>query len=162
MDFGDPSARRIVSRALGEELRRAREKHGWSRAEFVAGLSSGIGDRTLLSYEHGTRELAVLRWLELCAGLRVEPTDLLGFAVQRAGVLLDTVALRVDLRALLADQRTTFRPMHPWARNKLNRHPDGTTRLAPDLIRELADFIGCAHEDLAAHLARFTPDADHE
>jgi hypothetical protein len=46
---------RVVSRAIGEELRRAREAGGWSRAQFVKLLPSGIGDRTLLAYELAPR-----------------------------------------------------------------------------------------------------------
>lgn len=162
MDFGDRNVRVFVSRAIGEELRRAREAHDWSRAHFVKRLPSGIGDRTLLAYEHGIRELATLRLLELCVSLEVDPRDILSFALQRAKVLLENMTLHVDLRALLANHSPAFRPMHQWARNKLNRHPDGVTKLAPTAAKELADFIGCAHEELATHLARFIPDAEHE
>jgi transcriptional regulator with XRE-family HTH domain len=162
MDFCDRGVRRFVSRAIGEELRRAREGQDWSRAQFVARLPSGIGERTLLSYEHGVRDMAVLRLLELCAILGAEPTHLLGLALQRARVMLDNLDLRVDLRALLDNHNPTFRPMHQWARNKMNRHPDGVAILAPTAVGELADFIGCAHDELASHLARFMPDAGYE
>lgn len=162
MDFGDREVCDVVSRTLGEELRRAREAQGWSRAYFVAVLPSGIGDRTLLSYEHGTRHLTVLRFLELCVGLRADPLDVLGFSLQRAKVLLENMELTVDLRALLASQDPVFGPMRQWARNKLNRHHDGVAKLTPAAVRELADFMGCAHTELAAHLARFIPDAKYE
>jgi transcriptional regulator with XRE-family HTH domain len=151
-----------VSKAVGEELRRVREAQDWSRAEFVKDLPSGIGDRTLLSYEHGTRQLTVLRFLELCHGLRAHPLNVLGFALQRAKILLASIELNVDLRALLANKNPAFRPMHQWARNKLNRHPDGFVKLAPTAVQELADFIGCSRDELASHLARFIPDAEHE
>jgi hypothetical protein len=162
MDFSDRKVRKAVAKALGEELRRAREARDWSRAHFVADLPSGIGDRTLLSYEHGTRDMSVIRFLELCVGLRADPLDILGFSLQRAKVVLENMALTVDLRAFLASKNPVFRPMHQWARNKLNRHPDGVAKLAPAAVRELADFIGCAHNELVAHLARFTPDAKYE
>ena len=57
LDLLDKSTVKAVSRAMGEELRRAREARGWSRDYLVSRLPSGIGDRTLLSYEHGTRHL---------------------------------------------------------------------------------------------------------
>ncbi len=38
---------KVISRAIGEELRRAREALGWSRGHLVSRLPSGIGDRTL-------------------------------------------------------------------------------------------------------------------
>jgi hypothetical protein len=65
--------------------------------------------------------------------------------------------LQVDLRALVNDKNHKFRPMVQWARNKLNRHPDGVAELTPNAVLELADFIGCAHMDLATHLAKFMP-----
>jgi len=65
---------KVISRALGEELRRAREALGWSRGHLVARLPSGIGERTLLSYEHGTRHLTALRFVELCRALGAAAT----------------------------------------------------------------------------------------
>jgi transcriptional regulator with XRE-family HTH domain len=162
MDFCDSNIRRFVSKAIGDELRRARESRDWSRAQFVTRLPSGIGERTILSYEHGARELAVLRLLELCAVLEANPSGVLNFALQRAKILLENMDLQIDLRALLDNHNPTFRPMHQWARNKMNRHPDGITTLAPTAARELADFIGCTHNELASHLARFIPDAEYE
>jgi transcriptional regulator with XRE-family HTH domain len=151
-------AERAISRAVGEELRRAREAKGWSRAQLVAMLPSGIGDRTLLSYEHGTRHLTVLRLVELCRALGVAAPTLLNQALQRARIHLQNLVLQIDLRQLLADKSDTFRPMFQWARNKLNEHPDGVVGLAPASVRELATFVGCSHRELANYLARFIPD----
>jgi hypothetical protein len=47
-----------ISRAVGEELWNTRKGRKLTRAEVVAKLPSGIGDRTLLSYEHGDRTSA--------------------------------------------------------------------------------------------------------
>jgi hypothetical protein len=52
---------KAVSRAVGEELRQAREASGWSRNYFVTRLPSGIGARTLLSYEPAPRGLSNFR-----------------------------------------------------------------------------------------------------
>jgi len=65
-DAQDEVPEKAISRALGEELRREREALGWSRAQLVARLPSGIGDRTLLSYEHGTRHSTALWLIEIC------------------------------------------------------------------------------------------------
>jgi hypothetical protein len=43
---GEPSDE-VISKAIGEELRRAREVRGWSRVQVVELMPSGIGDRTL-------------------------------------------------------------------------------------------------------------------
>jgi hypothetical protein len=55
MDFSDRDVRKYVSKAVGEELRRARDGRDLSRARFVERLPSGIGDRTLLAYELAPR-----------------------------------------------------------------------------------------------------------
>lgn len=149
---------KVISRAIGEELRRARESNGWSRAQLVALLPSGIGDRTLLSYEHGTRHLTALRLIELCHALGISAATLLNQALQRARINLQNLNLRINLRYLLNDYNEKFRPMHQWARNKLNDHPDGIVELLPSSIRELAAFVGCPDTDLANYLAKFIPD----
>lgn len=149
---------KAISRAIGEEIRRAREANGWSRDYLVTRLPSGIGARTLLSYEHGTRHLTVLRFIEVCRTLGVEAPHVLGLGLQRARIYLENLALWVDLRALLADDTAQFRPMIVWAHNKLIQHPGGIVEVAPGAVQELATMIGSSRGDLAAYLARFTPD----
>jgi transcriptional regulator with XRE-family HTH domain len=168
IDIRDERTAAAIARALGDELRRAREAGGWTRAQFTARLLSRIGDRTLLAYEHGLRQLTVLRWLELCEGIGVSAPDLLGLALQRARITLAELTLRIDLRRLVEHRNEKFRPMVQWARNKLNKCPDGVAELTPSAVVELADFMGCTHLELANHLAQFIPDdvadddADHE
>lgn len=131
MDFSDSNVRELVAKALGAQLRQERERREWSRAQFVTHLPSGVGERTLLAYEHGLRKLTVLRLLELCYFLETEPTEFLGLALQRAMILLDNVVLQIDLRALLDDRRPKFRSMNQWARNKLNSNSDGVVNWPP-------------------------------
>jgi transcriptional regulator with XRE-family HTH domain len=158
MDSRGETTERFISRAIGEELRRAREANGWSRGQLVARLPSGIGDRTLLSYEHGTRHLTVLRFLELCRALGVAAPTVLGQALQRARIHLQNLGLEIDLRQLLNDRSDKFRPMVQWARNKLVENPGGVVELPPSSVRELATFVGCPYHELANYLARFIPD----
>lgn len=158
MDPQDEVTEKAISRAVGEELRRAREANGWSRGQLVARLPSGIGDRTLLSYEHGTRHLTLVRFVELCRALGVAAPSLLNQALQRARIHLQNLVLQIDLRALLSDRNDRFRPIIPWARNKLSENPDGVVELPPSSVRELATFIGCPYQELAVYLARFIPD----
>ncbi|MFI7675154.1 helix-turn-helix domain-containing protein [Actinophytocola sp. NPDC049390] len=158
LDVLDEQTTAAIARALGDELRRVREAKGWSRTQFVTRLPSKIGDRTLLAYEHGLRVLTVLRLLELCQGLGVPAPTLLTHALQRVNLFLANLVVRIDLRALVDSENRTFWPMRQWARNKLNRHPDGVAELSPASVVELADFMGCGHEELAVYLARFTPD----
>ena len=44
---------KVVSQAVGAELRRTREMRGWSRKDLIALLPSGVSERTILSYEQG-------------------------------------------------------------------------------------------------------------
>lgn len=151
---------KAISRAIGEELRRAREACGWSRLQLVARLPSGIGDRTLLSYEHGTRHPTALRLIEICYALGIDMPTLMRRALQRARIHLENLPLQVDLRAVLNDRNDTYRPMVQWARNMLNDHPDGVVEVAPVAVRNLAAFVGYAYQDLVGYLARFIPDYD--
>lgn len=152
------ASEKVIRRAIGEELRRAREALGWSRGHLVSRLPSGIGDRTLLSYEHGTRHLTVLRLIEICRALGVAAPVLLNQALQQARIHLQNLVLLVDVRFLLNDRNEKFRPMHQWARNKLNENPGGVVELPPSSVRELATFVGCGYQELAEYLARFLPE----
>ncbi|MFL6124967.1 helix-turn-helix domain-containing protein [Actinophytocola sp.] len=149
-----------ITRAVGEELRRVREARGMSRCQLVGMLPSGIGERTLLSYEHGARQLTVLRLAELSWALGVDAPTVFGRGLQRAKLLVQSLTLAVDLHALLADERVTFRPLAQWAKNTLNDHPDGVVEVQPDVVQNLARFIGCTQQELTDHLVRFTPDID--
>lgn len=160
LDVRNERTVKAVTHALGEELRRARVARGLSRECLVTLLPSGIGARTLLSYEHGTRQFTVLRFLELCRALGASAPNLLGLALQRARIHLDSSELWVDLHALLADNSTQFRPVILWARNKLIECPGGVVEIAPVAVHEMATMIGCAHRELANYFARFAPDLE--
>lgn len=111
VDGVDEVANEAFARAIGEELRRAREALGWTRTQMSALLPSGNKDRTLLAYEHGLRQLTPLKLAELSQVLQVDPAAV---------------------------------------------HPDGIAEIEPTVARNLALFIGCSHQALATHLARFT------
>jgi hypothetical protein len=160
LDFSNECMENEVSRAVGEELRRTREVRGWSRAQLVARLPSGIGDRTLLSYEHGTRHLTFLRFVEICWALGVDGPTMARRALQRAQIRLAALTLQVDLNTLLADPGDTYRPMIQWARNMLNEHPGGILEVEPVVVKNLAWFVGCTQRELTSYLARFLPDEE--
>jgi hypothetical protein len=147
-----------IARAIGQELRSVREALGWSRGQVVAALPSGIGDRTLLSYDHGTRHLTVVRLIEICRVLGFDAPLLLRQALQRARIYLDSMALRIDLKALANSRNEQFRPMVQWARNTLNDNPSGIVDVEPVVVENLARFIGCRPAELATYLSRFLPE----
>lgn len=157
----DDPENRAIARAIGEELRRTREFKGWSRAHLVSQLPSGIGDRTLLSYEHGTRHLTVLRFVEVCRALSVEPPVVLGQALQRARIHLDNLTMRIDIQRLLAHNDHNFIRIKMWAHNSLADRDEAVVELTPSAVTALATFMGCTNEELSEFLTQFTPDASN-
>lgn len=151
----DEISDRAFARVLGQEIRRAREARGWTRAELVGQLPSGIGDRTLLSYEHGIRALSVARFIEICRALGVAATEILDSALEKARDLR-AFSIKVDLRAVLRDDREEFEPVRLWARNRLKDDPNAEVLLAPVTVREMAAVFGFSHGALAAYLVEFT------
>lgn len=149
---------RAIARAIGAELRLAREERGWSRAHLVTQLPSGVGDRTLLSYEHGTRRLTIMRFIEMCHVLGVSAAELLARAFQRARIRLEDLVLQVDLVAVLADDAPALSALHRWAHHKLRRQQSRVAELTPDAVTELADAVGCSKRELTDYLAGFLPD----
>jgi hypothetical protein len=108
--------------------------------------------------QYGTRHLTVVRLIEICRVLGADAPSLLRQALQRALIYLDSMALRVDLKGLVNSRNEKFRPMVQWARNALKDNPDGVVEVEPAVVKNLALFVGCKHEELAAYLARFLPD----
>lgn len=52
--------------------------------------------------------------------------------------------------------------MAQWAKNKLNKCPDGVAELLPSSVEELAELVGLSYQDLANFLAEFAPDTVSE
>lgn len=154
----------VVSKALGNELRLAREQYGLTRLRLVERLPSRIGDRTLASYERGTRHPTVLRFIEICHGIGLDPGLMLSRALQRARIHVATINLQLDLHELLRDCATSrkFRSMAPWVRNTLQQNPSGIVEVQPVVVRNLAAFVGSTASDLADYFAGFVPDYDSE
>jgi transcriptional regulator with XRE-family HTH domain len=154
----DGMADRAFTRALGEELRRAREHVGWSQSDLVARMPSRLHVKTLATYEQGIRQCTVVRLLEICRSLGVPAPDVLGRAMMHAEIDMQRVDLDVDLNALAADTRTELRPLRRWARNRLANNPvSGIARLDGSTIEEMAAIIGLHLSDLVRQLEMFTP-----
>jgi len=154
---------RPFARALGAEIRRAREQHGLTREEFVRLLPSGIGDRTLLCYEHGQRYISCARLKELAAALKVPAWELFRAATKSEGDPT-RYTLRIILRKLVNDDSPEFESVRQWAANRLKGAP--ATRevlLSTATIREMAAMLDLVHNDLAEYLAAFASEriADH-
>jgi hypothetical protein len=144
-----------VSRALGEGLRRRRETKGWSRAELVERMPSGITHRTLISYEDGARHLTVPRLLELCDCLDIPAPQLLAQALRSARVVWLPTTRLVDIVALVNHGDAAFQQVACWANGQLDRYPDGAVELTSAAVADLADLMGYSPRDLADYLDQF-------
>jgi transcriptional regulator with XRE-family HTH domain len=149
-----------VARALGEELRRARETVGWTRDELVDRMASEIQPRTLASYEHGSRYCTVVRLTEICRALRVSAPELLGIALQRAEIDLNNICIQVDLDALTRSDRDELTQLRTWAKRRLAKNPDSRVAILKwDVVQEMAIFFDYTRSQLVGYLTMFTPPA---
>jgi hypothetical protein len=153
-DQGDGGRSDILARALGQGLQLVRETRGWSRAEMVDRLPFNISRRTLNSYELGDSHFSVLRFVEMCALLRIHAADVLGVAMQRAGV--EPRHVYVDIPQV---RRADHDGIRRWAENRYSGDP-GTeiVRLTPDTIREMAALCDISWLALVDYLTQFAPD----
>jgi transcriptional regulator with XRE-family HTH domain len=157
----DVVAEGVITRAIGEELRRARNRVGWTRAELVERLHSDLRVHTYATYENGTRRCTVARFVEICSALEVPAPDILELAMQRAEINLRTIGLQVDLRALLEDKQAELKPLRRWATNRLRANIDrsGVARLTTAVLQEMAVCLDLTRSQLVRYLVRFTPQA---
>lgn len=147
-----------VAHAIGEELRRARESAGWTRADLVARMPSDIHVQTLATYERGVRQCTVGRLVEICKTMGASAPDLLRWAVQRAEIDLPTIGLEVDLDAMLRSKEPELLPLRRWARGRLNDDPDsGIAHLEWPVVQEMARLFDIPRAELVGYLIMFTP-----
>jgi transcriptional regulator with XRE-family HTH domain len=134
--------------ALGDELRQARKRLGWTRRELLRRANVDISLQTLATYELGTRSISVTRLVELCAALGVTAHELLARATQAE----PRGHLRLNLRAVLRTDRAELEPLRRWARVLLATTPDmpATTRLNPTATARMAELCGVGAGDLVA------------
>lgn len=150
-----------IIRALGVELRRARDNLGWSRPDLVKRLNSELPVNTYACYEQGIRQVSIPRLVELCEIMGVAVPELLGLALQRAEVDPRTSGVQVDLHKVISDKHEVLRPLRRWARHRLKNSADdsGVIRLEWSFIEEMAVFLGLSGPELVGHLRGFAPDS---
>lgn len=149
---------RGFARLLGREIRLAREARGWTRVQPVERLPSGIGDRTLLSYEHGIRFMTVVRLIEICRVLEVPTSLILDRAMEKAADLR-RYSFKVNLRSILRDRQEGFEPVRSWAATRLRETTNPELTLASATVREMSAVLGVEHRELSAYLIAFTSEA---
>ena len=154
IDATDVAARQ----AIGQELRRARDAIGWTRAELVTRLPFRVHVQTIAGYERGTVQCSTNRFLVLCGTLGISAPDALAWAMQRAEIDLPTIGAQIDLRAVVHDKAPDLLPLRRWARRRLKDNPStGVARLAWPVIQELATVLGMGRDEFVRTLILFTP-----
>lgn len=158
MDDAEKGSREfaVIAKVVGRELRRIRESKGLSRTEMVARMPSGIGERTLLSYEHGIRQIGLARFIELCRALDKHPASVLSAALRTNTRDLENSTILVDLQELAYNDKPKFHEVCQWAHKRLAAGSPQFIDVEPAVVRELAVLAGCSHRELALHLAGFT------
>jgi transcriptional regulator with XRE-family HTH domain len=145
--------------AIGEELRRARDTLGWTRAELATRLPFDIHVQTLAGYERGTVQCTIVRFVELCQVMGVSAPDMLAWAMQRAEVDLPTTGVQIDLRLVVDDWTVELVPLRRWAFRRLenDRGGDGIAHVAWPVVQEMATLFGFDQDEFVTCLIRFTP-----
>ncbi|GGS43017.1 MULTISPECIES: helix-turn-helix domain-containing protein [Actinokineospora] len=133
----------VYQRVLGDELRKARKQRGWTRKELTSRLQTGISLQTLATYELGTRQCTIVRFVELCLALEEMPHELMSRVHDRvfAGTTMGRV--RVDLRRVVRDDRPELSPLRRWAAGRLACHvgPEPPiVQLDPAALERLAEL----------------------
>jgi hypothetical protein len=161
MDIETSTAmRRFLDRATGTAVRHARDRRGLTRRQLTKMMPSGVTDRTLLSYEDGSRQMTIARFIEICDTMNESAPEILRRGLQEAALLLENLVLHVDLEAVLNDKNMRFRPLVQWASHLLADQPDGVAPVTPSAVRNMAAVLGCTHDELARYLAKFMPDPE--
>jgi transcriptional regulator with XRE-family HTH domain len=140
-------------RVLGDEIRRLRKQRGWTRKELNDRLQSDISLQTLATYELGTRQISVIRLVELCLALGEQPHELLARVHERVFAGEESGRLRVDLRAVVRDTQPELLPLRRWALGRLN-DPDSASEVNLDIsaLERMAELCGIELVDLIARL----------
>lgn len=147
-------------RALGEELRRARKRRGWTRKNLQDALGSDISLQTLATYELGTRQCSVVRLAELCLALDERPHELLERVHHRVFTDDTSGRVRVNLANAAADDSPELLPLRRWAADRLSEAGHGGPReVALDLsaLEQLAALCGLETVELLRKLRALTP-----
>lgn len=141
-------------RTLGDELRRARKRRGWTRKDLQQHLRTEISLQTLATYELGTRQCSVVRFVELCIALGERPDELLARAHKRVYASLEQGKVQVNLRSLAEDGQPELNPFRRWAYNRLRESPGTRSELYLDVsaLEQLAALCGLATVDLIDRL----------
>jgi transcriptional regulator with XRE-family HTH domain len=146
-------------RVLGDELRRARRRRGWRRADLRERLGHSISMQAIASYEQGIRSCTVVRLLELTTVLDESMPALIERALSR--VTETQSGLIVDLVSLATARDPRLAPLRRWAQSRLDhsRIRESTVlRIGDAGIEWLARVCGLSTEELIRLVSVLDPE----
>ncbi len=120
VDVGQVTEERVL-RALGTRLHKTRKTRHLTRNRFRDHLRHALGlelsSQTLATYESGTRQCTVFRWVQLCRALGEDPASLLRETV--ASIHLNSTTLQLDLRRTARLHDAELASLSGWAQSYL-------------------------------------------
>jgi transcriptional regulator with XRE-family HTH domain len=147
----------VYQRVLGDEIRRLRKKRGLTRKQLNRRLQSEISLQTLATYELGTRQCSVVRFVEICVALDEQPHELIARVHERVFTDSPRGRVRLDLRQVVRDDHEELLPLRRWARGRLDAYPNaGAAEVQLDFaaIEQLASLCRLDTVELIALLRR--------
>lgn len=142
-------------RVLGDEIRRLRKQRGWTRKDLNERLQSDISLQTLATYELGTRQCSVVRFVEICLALDALPHELLARVHERLFTEATVGRIRIDLRKVVRDRQPELLPLRRWATGRLAEEPGAhgaEVYLDIAALERMAELCRLTTRDLIARL----------
>jgi transcriptional regulator with XRE-family HTH domain len=141
-------------RVLGDEIRRLRKQRGWTRKELNDRLQSDISLQTLATYELGTRQCSVVRFVEICLALDEHPHELLARVHERVFTDAPVGRIRIDLRKVARDRAPELLPLRRWASGRLAAESGHGVEVHLDIaaLERMAELCGLETVDLINRL----------
>lgn len=143
--------------ALGIELRRGRERNGWTRGDLRARLPFVASEPTIGAWEYGTRNVLAVRLFHVCDELGEPAEDVIARVRARlTGRVAPTSGLSLDLTAAARTTRSHLHPIRAWAQHWILDHPDTPAVMVLDesALGLLAQLCQITTIDLTRQLAR--------
>lgn len=142
-------------RVLGDEIRRLRKHRGWTRKDLNNRLQSEISLQTLATYELGTRQCSVVRFVEICMALDELPHELLARVHERVFTDAPVGRIRIDLRTVVRDRQPELLPLRRWAKGRLadeTAHHGTDVHLDISALERMAELCGMDTVELIKRL----------
>jgi len=168
-----------ITRALGELLRRCREERGWTRDDLRRAMFPHVVDHegqedddkgvphraTIATWELGTRSITMIRFVQVCAALKVNPGDVVNQALDRVRPAAQLGVILIDGQKLARSTNPRLQRLKEWAASRNGRQFGALTSTAADVIEvppaalgPLAALAKCNSSQLIDALRDLDPD----